>query len=235
MSVASAFAEAARAALAQVADAAKAPGMQAYRKSEMPYRGVAKPERRVLTRELFSRFPLPDRKSFTDAVRTLWRRAEYREERYVALDLTGYRTYARWQDAALLPLSEEMIVTGAWWDYVDEIAIRRIGPILRADWEAVTPIMRAWAGDTDRRRRRTAVICQVGAKADTDTTLLTSTIETTLADPDFFLRKGIGWALREYAKTDPGWVRQFADAHPRLSALSRREALRRIEATSAGS
>jgi 3-methyladenine DNA glycosylase AlkD len=158
----------------------------------------------------------------------LWRNAEYREERYVAIDLTGYRAYARWQEPALLRLYEEMIVTGAWWDYVDEIAIRRVGPILRADPAAVTPIMTRWSRDADLWRRRTSVICQVGAKANTDTTLLTRTIEATLDEPDFFLRKGIGWALREYAKTNPDWVRQFVGDHPDLPALSRREALRRI-------
>ena len=228
MSAADTLAEAVRTGLAQVADPEKAPAMRAYMKSAMPYRGVAKPARRLLTRELFTEHPLPDRKSFTNAVRKLWREAAYREERYVAIDLTGYRAYTRWQESSLLPLYEEMIVTGAWWDYVDEIAIRRIGPILRADPATVTPIMLRWSCDPDLWRRRTAVICQVGAKADTDTMLLTQTIEATLGEPGFFLRKGIGWALREYAKTDPGWVRQFTDGHPGLSALSRREALRRI-------
>jgi 3-methyladenine DNA glycosylase AlkD len=228
MSTADTLAEAVRAGLAQVADPLKAPAMRAYMKSAMPYRGVAKPARRVLTRELFAEHPLPDRKSFTNAAAQLWRNAEYREERYVAIDLTGYRAYARWQGRALLPLYEEMIVTGAWWDYVDEIAIRRIGPILRADPETVTPIMAQWTLDADLWRRRTSVICQVGAKTATDPVLLTQAIEATLDEPDFFLRKGIGWALREYAKTEPEWVRQFVGDHPELSALSRREALRRI-------
>jgi 3-methyladenine DNA glycosylase AlkD len=158
----------------------------------------------------------------------VWRNAEYREERYVAIDLTGYHSYARWQDSSLLPLYEEMIVTGAWWDYVDEIAIRRVGPILRAEPATVRPLMVRWSRDADLWRRRTSVICQVGAKEHTDTVLLARTTEATLDEPDFFLRKGIGWALREYAKTDPEWVRQFVGDHPALSALSRREALRRI-------
>lgn len=72
------------------------------------------------------------------------------------------------------------------------------------------------------------MICQVSAKGDTDPALLTDTIEATIADRDFFLRKGIGWALREYSKTDPGWVRTFVDAHPALSPLSKREALKHV-------
>jgi 3-methyladenine DNA glycosylase AlkD len=121
-----------------------------------------------------------------------------------------------------------LLVSGAWWDFVDEIAVRRIGPILRAEPDALTPQMRNWARDADRWRRRTSVICQVGSKSGTDTELLTHTIEATIDDPDFFLRKGIGWALREYAKTNPGWVRRFADTHPELSGLSRREALKHL-------
>lgn len=215
---------AARDGLAALADPAKAPEMQRYMKSEMPYRGVPKPERAALTKRLFAEHVLSDVDAFVATTLELWRGAQFREERYLAIDLTGQRKYARWQNATLLPLYEEMIVTGAWWDYVDELAIRRVGPILRGEPEIVTPIMRAWSRDEDPWRRRTSVICQVGSKQDTDTELLAETIEATIADKDFFLRKGIGWALRQHSKTDPGWVRHFVDSHPELSSLSRREA-----------
>jgi 3-methyladenine DNA glycosylase AlkD len=165
---------------------------------------------------------------WTATVLELWRGADYREERYLALDLTAQRPYVRWQQPGLLPLYEELIVTGAWWDFVDEVANRRIGPLVRAHPGTLVPVMRAWSGDADRWKRRTSIICQLGSKADTDVELLTDTIEANLADPDFFLRKGIGWALREFAKTEPGWVRAFVDAHPGLSALSRREATKHL-------
>jgi 3-methyladenine DNA glycosylase AlkD len=228
MDIADEFATAARSGLADLADPVKAPQMRAYMKSEMPFRGVPKPARTVLNRRLITEYPLPNRELFTKAVVTLWREAEFREERYAALDLAGHRAYAGWQDSSLLPLYEELVVTGAWWDFVDEIAIRLIGPILRAEPDVLTPRLREWARDADRWRRRTAVLCQVGAKADTDTALLTHTIEENVEDPDFFLRKGIGWALREYAKTNPGWVRLFVETHPGLSGLSRREALKHL-------
>ncbi len=214
--------------LAGLADPAKAPAMRAYMKSEMPYLGVQKPARAPLLKRLFAEHPLPDRVSFSTAVLTLWREAEFREERYAAIDLSGHRAYARWQDSDLLGLYEETIVTGAWWDYVDEVAIRRVGPILRAEPETVTPLMLTWAYDEDLWRRRTAVICQVGAKTGTDTDLLTRAVEANIDDREFFLRKGIGWALREYAKTEPDWVRAFVTAHPALSTLSRREALKHL-------
>jgi 3-methyladenine DNA glycosylase AlkD len=220
--------KAVRTGLAELADPVKAPVMQAYMKSAMPFRGVAKPERSVLLKRVLGDHILPDRVTYSATVLTLWREAEFREERYAALDLSGYREYRRWQDPGLVPMYEEMIVTGAWWDHVDELAIRRVGPILRSARGEVTPIMLRWVADPDLWRRRTAIICQVGAKEDTDTDLLTRAIEPAIAEPEFFLRKGIGWALRDYAKTSPDWVRSFVDDHPRLSGLSRREALKHI-------
>ncbi len=96
-------------------------------------------------------------------------------------------------------------------------------------------MLRGWATDPDRWLRRTAVICQLSARAGTDLDLLTDAIEANVDDPDFFLRKGIGWALRQYARDDPEWVRTFVANHPELSPLSRREALRVIgEAVPAG-
>lgn len=220
--------QAARSGLEDVSDPAKAVRMRRYMKSAMDFRGVPKPERARLARRVFGEHPLPDRESFVAAVRELWRNAAFREERYLAIDLTGHRAYARWQDHTLVPLYEEMIVTGAWWDYVDEIAIRRIGPIRRADPGRVTPLMRRWARDADKWRRRSAVICQVGSKEDTDRELLADVIEANQTDPDFFLRKGIGWALRDFSRTAPDWVRAFVDAHPALSPLSVREALKHL-------
>lgn len=222
------FVTAARAALAAAGNPGKAPEMQRYMKSAMPFRGVAKPERQVVTRRLFAEHPLPDRESFVAAARKLWREAAFREERYVAMELTGHRPYARWQDSSLLPLHDEMIVTGAWWDYVDEIAARRVGPLLRAEPAVTEPLLRKWATDADHWRRRTAIICQLGAKDETDLDLLTFAIEASIGETDFFLRKGIGWALRQYARVDRGWVRRFVDSHPGLSPLSVREALKHV-------
>ncbi|WP_328617469.1 DNA alkylation repair protein [Amycolatopsis sp. NBC_00355] len=220
--------KAVRSGLAELGDPAKAPVMRAYMKSAMPYRGVAKPERSVLLNRVLADHILPDRVTYSATVLALWRAAEFREERYAAVDLSGYRAYRRWQDPGLIPMYEEMIVTGAWWDHVDELAIRRVGPILRSARGEVTPILLRWAADPDLWRRRTAIICQVGAKQDTDADLLTRAIEPAIAETEFFLRKGIGWALRDYTKTAPDWVRSFVDDHPGLSGLSRREALKHL-------
>jgi 3-methyladenine DNA glycosylase AlkD len=228
MTAAEQLVKAIRTGLAEVGDPAKAPAMQAYMKSAMPFRGVAKPQRSALLKQVLAEHTLPDRVTFTATVLQLWREAGFREERYAAVELSGYRAYRQWQGPALLPMYEEMIVTGAWWDHVDELAIQRVGPILRASRPEVTATVLRWAAGGDLWRRRTAIICQVGAKEDTDTDLLTRAIEPAIGEPEFFLRKGIGWALRDYARTAPDWVRSFVDDHPGLSGLSRREALKHL-------
>jgi 3-methyladenine DNA glycosylase AlkD len=214
--------------LAELADPAAAEAMQRYMKSAMPFRGVAKPARERLLRTVVTEFPLPDAVALEQAARTLWDGARFREERYLALSLLGHRRYAAWPDPSWVPLYREWIVTGAWWDFTDEIASRRIGPLLRAHPAELTPVLRRWITDPDRWLRRTSVICQLGSGAATDLTLLSDAIEANAADPDFFLRKGIGWALRQHARVDPTWVRRFVAEHPHLSPLSRREALRHV-------
>lgn len=223
--------EAVRKGLTAAGDPAKAPEMQQYMKSAMPFHGVQRAQLRALCRELFASHPLPDRATFVATVLALWREATHREERYVAIELTGDRRYGEYQTPALVTdLYEELVVTGAWWDLVDDIAIRRIGPILRAAPAEVTPLMRAWSTDDDLWKRRSAVICQIGSKEQTDRDLLTYVIDRTAADRDFFIRKAIGWALREYGKRAPTWVRAFvAHRESTLSELSQREALKHIE------
>jgi 3-methyladenine DNA glycosylase AlkD len=160
-----------------------------------------------------------------DTAQMLWREAQYREERYAATALTGLpQAVGRLE---LLDLHREMVVTGAWWDHVDEVS-HRVGDVLRAHRDAMTPVIRAWARDPDLWLRRTAILCQLDAKADTDVELLTEVLEANGADGEFFVRKAIGWALRQYARTDPAWVVAYVDAHPVLSPLSRREALKHL-------
>jgi 3-methyladenine DNA glycosylase AlkD len=213
--------------LAALADPVKAPQMQAYMKSAMPYRGVATPARTRLMTDVLATHAPRDRGAWETTVRALWDGASYREERYAAIDLCGHRSARAWQDPAALPLYEHLIVDGAWWDHVDSVAIHLVGPILRAHPAEVAPTIRRWAADADRWRRRSAVIMQNSARDSTDTGLLTFAIEANVGDRDFFIRKGIGWALREYAKTNPEWVRAFVAGHE-LSALSRREATKHL-------
>ncbi|HEX5994061.1 MAG TPA: DNA alkylation repair protein [Jiangellales bacterium] len=219
-----------RSALAAAADPAKAGSMQEYMKSTLAFHGVQKPTRLAVLRPVLSERFLPDRTTWEATIRVLWDGAAFREERYAAIDLARHRAYSAWAtDRRSMDLYDHLIVTGAWWDYVDEIAIRLVGPTLRAQRAGVTPVILAWSRESNLWRRRAAVICQVGARDDTDTALLTACIRANAGDPDFFLRKAIGWALREHAKTNPDWVRTFVSTHRDvLSPLSVREATRHL-------
>lgn len=200
--------------------------MQVYMKSALPFLGVGVPVVRQLTRAVADRHPFTDRAVLERDVRALWDHASWREERYAATALCDTRSARALRSPELLPLYRELIVAGAWWDHVDELA-RRVGE-LRAGWpEEVTPELRGWVSAEDRWLRRAAIICQLGAKSDTDLDLLREAIEANAADREFFVRKAIGWALRDYARTDPDWVRHFLLDHD-LSPLSRREALKHL-------
>jgi 3-methyladenine DNA glycosylase AlkD len=215
--------------LARRAIPEKAEPMRAYMKSAMPYIGVPNPEQRETWKEIIPRFPLATFGAWHDTVLALWRGATYREERYGAVALTEDRRYKRFQTPAALPLYEELVVTGAWWDYVDHIASHRIGALLRDYPDVIRPAMLSWSQVPGMWQRRTSILCQLGFKAATDLDLLTACIEPNLADKDFFVRKAIGWALRQYAYVDADWVRRYVQEHAaQLSPLSRREALKHL-------
>jgi 3-methyladenine DNA glycosylase AlkD len=216
-----------RAALEAVAEPDRAPAMQAYMKSAMPYLGVSSVPRRAALKAVFAGIDWPDDAAWQAEVLALWRGAEFREERYAAIELSAVKAARRFQTIAALPMYEEMIVTGAWWDYVDEIAGHRLWELLRNDRAAMTEAMRDWSTDADMWKRRSSIICQLPAKAETDLDLLYACIEPSLGSTEFFLRKAIGWALRQYAWTDPEEVARYVAANAdRLSGLSQREALK---------
>jgi 3-methyladenine DNA glycosylase AlkD len=215
-----------RSRLRQAADPARAAGAQAYLKSEMPSLGVRVPEVRRIVRAAAKELPPGSLQELQSAVLELWRGAGWREERYAAIDLTGERLAAG--ELSMLPLYEEIIRTGAWWDLVDGVSHRLCG-LLQTHRGDMTPALIRWSTDADFWIRRAAITAQLGAKSATDPALLAAVIEPNLADPEFFIRKAIGWALRDYAATDPDWVRDFAARHGEaMSPLSRREALRKI-------
>ena len=210
------------------ADPAKAPEMQAYMKSEQPYLGVQLPVLRAATRAALAGRRLASFEEWRDTVLALWRAARYREERYAALQLAGEKPYREYRTPDALPIYEELIVTGAWWDHVDWVATRHLRELHERFPQEAREAMLAWSRDPHLWKRRAAILSQIGLRERTDTDLLAETIAGSIDDPDFFARKAIGWALREYSKTDGGWVRSFVAERP-LSPLSAREALKWLE------
>jgi 3-methyladenine DNA glycosylase AlkD len=218
-----------RAALAAAADPERAPRMQAYMKSEMPYRGISAPDMRAISKRIFADHPLETCDEWRAAVLELWREARFREERHAAIELLGDRRHKDCRTPEMLPVYEELITTGAWWDYVDSVA-GHVGNLLRLHATEVRPVMRAWSTDQDMWKRRVSIICQISFKKDTDLDLLYANIEPNLADRRFFIRKAIGWALRAYAWTDPEEVARYVAANEAtMSGLSKREALKNVK------
>ena len=213
--------------LRAAADPARAPGQQAYMKSAMPFLGVRVPEVRRIARAAGR--PLQDPASIRDAAQRLWETAEFREEWYAAMALLGLRPVRA--DLANLGLIEHMVRTGQWWDITDELA-HRLADLHDRHPEPTAALVLTWCRDDDLWIRRIAILSQLGRRDRLDRDLLASVIEPNLADPDFFIRKAIGWALREYARIDSDWVLVYAAEHS-LSPLSRREALKHLIALTA--
>jgi 3-methyladenine DNA glycosylase AlkD len=215
--------------LRALADPERARGQQAYMKSEMPYYGVTQPELRKLWRATFEAHPLASFDAWRDATLRLWTGARFREESYCAVALTGHRLYRGHQTLDALPLYERLVVEGAWWDYVDDVAVHRLGPLLRAYPRPMAKTLRAWAKGDDMWKRRTAIIAQVSFKTETDTELLYACIAPSLRRREFWLRKAIGWSLRAYAWHDPAEIKRYVKQHDaELSGLSKREALKNV-------
>ncbi len=214
--------------LTELANSDKAAGMQAYMKTEVPFYGVQKPARTPVLRSLVRDFAPHDRVTYEALVVGLWQ-LPHREEKYLALGVAGaHREYIV---PSSLPLYRRLIVEGAWWDYVDEVATHLIRHLVIHHPDDVWPEVEAWVDDEVVWLRRSAIICQVGAKERTDRERLFGFCLRRAHEKEFFIRKAIGWGLRDYAWTDPEAVARFAiDNRDILSPLSFREATKNIKA-----
>jgi 3-methyladenine DNA glycosylase AlkD len=203
----------------------QAASMEAYQKNQFPFLGLQKPLRSQLQKAWMkqeSAKPALDE----DVIRTLWNQPE-REFVYVANDLMQKMHTKLTPDH--VPLIHELICTNPWWDSIDLLASNIFGSILSRNSELKDTVVRPWSHETTTNiwLARTAILSQLKFKADTDTDLLEEVIVRNKDTKEFFLNKAIGWALREYAKTNPGYVQEFVKKH-RLHPLSVREALKHI-------
>ena len=208
-----------------VADPGRAPAMAAYMKGIAPFLGVPTPARRAATREWIRGFnPGPEATDLLAAARELVTEPE-REFAYVAIDLVARHDRA-------LPESSLLLLRGLalerpWWDTVDawSTLIGRAG-LRHRSWDQAVAV---WATDPRIWVRRISLVFQVGRRDAVDLDLLFAACEANLADPDFFMRKGIGWGLRDAARVRPDEVRAFvADHRDQMSGLSIREATKHL-------
>ncbi|GIH05101.1 hypothetical protein Rhe02_31680 [Rhizocola hellebori] len=207
----------------QAADPQRAVSMSAYMRDQFPFLGIPSPQVRQLIRET----PLakPTEAQLREVALDLWQLPE-REFQYVAC--VHLRRYVKVCGPGFIDVARQLIVTKPWWDTVDTLASHTVGPLVRAHPELVAT-MDSWIDDENMWLARTALIHQLGYKSATDSVRLFGYCQRRADHPDFFIRKAIGWSLREYAKTNPEAVRAFVHANEgTLSGLSEREALKNL-------
>ncbi|MBX9670039.1 MAG: DNA alkylation repair protein [Candidatus Obscuribacterales bacterium] len=212
--------------LEQAADPSKAPEMAAYMKTDMPFYGVQKPDREPILRAIKKVYRPKDRREYEATIRQLWN-LHHREEKYIAL---GYATiFVDLAAPGTLDLFEELVRDGAWWDFVDVIASHLVGHLLKSHRAEISPIMDVWVDDEDVWIRRTAILSQLKHKKNTDSKRLFSYCLKRADEKEFFIRKAIGWALREYSYANPEAVHRFIVKNKdRLSGLSVREGAKQL-------
>ena len=209
----------------ELADPAKAAPMAAYMRTTQPFYGVQRAGLDLLAREVLSRFPAADGAAYERNVLALWR-LPHREEQYLAI---RYARQRKFTGPRSLPLYERIVREGAWWDLVDETASHLVGEALRIARAEVEPILDRWIEDSDLWIRRTAVIAQLRLGRETNKGQLFRYSLRLAGEREFFLRKAIGWALREYSKTDPDPVIAFLEANrAQLAPLTLREATKHL-------
>ncbi|URT70857.1 DNA alkylation repair protein [Cytobacillus firmus] len=200
-------------------DTEKAIPMQNYMKNRFSFLGIKAPERRALLKEYFNQTGLL-KQAFNPAfVEALWDMEE-REYQAAALDYIG--KFTRKLDKSHLALVEKLITSKSWWDTVDMLAAHAVGAIAAKNPEIIPGKIEGWATSENMWLRRTAILFQLKYKASTDEELLYRYILLNNDSKEFFIQKAIGWALREYSKTNPESVKKFIESNT-LAKLSIRE------------
>ena len=213
--------------LAAAGDPDDAEQMASYMKTDMPFYGVKAKPRDEIMRDVAGELEITSREEYEELVRTFWG-SPHREEKYIAIRLAG--RYTDFIDVDSMPLYEQIIREGAWWDFVDEVASHLVGRALEASPDQVWPVLDRWITDDDMWIRRAAMLAQIRRGEDADVDRLFR-YALALADEDeFFIRKAIGWALREHAKTDPEAIVAFLDQHrDDFAGLTIREASKHLD------
>jgi 3-methyladenine DNA glycosylase AlkD len=206
-------------------DPARAAGQSAYMRHQFAFLGLGTPTLRALARSAVSGLPKPTEDDLRTVALACWSRAE-REYQYFACD--WLRAHVAVPGPAFLDTVRTLITTRPWWDTIDPLATRTVGGLVRRHPQLAAE-MDAWSADPDMWLVRTALLHQLHYGAETDTERLFDYCTRQAGHPDFFVRKAIGWALRQYARTDPDAVRAYlARNRDRLSTLSVREAAKHL-------
>ena len=202
--------------LSLAGDVKQAEGMSAYMRDQFEFLGIKTPKRRQLCREVFKNAKKLAKIDW-EFVELCWQKSQ-REYQYVACDyLVQMKKFTTLED---LPKLKKLVITKSWWETVDTLVKVFTDLYLRYPTE-MTQLMLTWSKDSNLWVKRIALEFQLLLKKQTDTKLLAKIIINNFGSDEFFINKAIGWALRDYYKTDPKWVAEFIATYSNdLSALS---------------
>ena len=193
--------------------------MEKYMKNLFPFFGIKTPERRKITAQFFKETGLIKQPFQSDFVLELWDKDE-REYQNIALDYIDKKL--RNISKEHLSLLENLLTEKSWWDTVDMLAQKPVGKISAESPEVIPETLENWSTNENMWLRRTSILFQLKFKENTDEELLYEYIKRNAGSKEFFIQKAIGWALREYSKTNPNSVRKFIQQN-KLAKLSIRE------------
>ena len=209
----------------QNANPANAAPMKKYLRDQFEFLGLKTPVRVALQKDFIKEHGLPPLDNLDVIVRELWALPQ-REFQYTATSLMG--KLEKKLEPEFITTVEHLIITKSWWDTVDTIAGNTVGSMFKRYPKVKEKYLKKWRKSDNFWLRRTTLLFQLGYKKETDFNLLCELINENLGSDEFFINKAIGWALRQYAWTDPKPVKKFVRETPQLSPLSRKEALKNI-------
>ncbi len=198
--------------------------MSKYMKNLFDYYGIQAPLRREISRRFIREEGIPEKNELNNVIEKLWS-VPQRECQYFGMELAA--RYIKKTERKDIEIFQWMILHKSWWDTVDFIAVNLVGNYFLQFPEKSYPLMEKWLSSKNIWLQRSTLIFQLKYKNNTDRDLLTNQILALKDHKVFFIKKAIGWALREYSKTNPEWVKEFVE-QTELSPLSKREALKRL-------
>jgi 3-methyladenine DNA glycosylase AlkD len=202
-----------------------AAAMSAYMKNSFPFLGIKNENRKALLKPIYAKHKTEVQSDFRQIALKLWQMPE-REFHYCAMEILFKETKGNFETEDI-SLIEKLLVSQSWWDSVDALAKHLLGNYLLAFPEEIPKVVKRFSDSENMWLNRSAILFQLGYKSKTDAEILFSKCRKHAHSTEFFIRKAIGWALREYAKTNPEAVVEFV-SETRLSGLSAREALKNL-------
>lgn len=206
------------------ADPVKAQPMKKYLKNQFEFLGIQKPQVILLHKEFLKKERLPGVERLEEIIKQLW---ELPEREYQHFGFMLAEQYIKQLKENHINLLEYVITNKSWWDTVDFVATHLVGTHFKRFPHQVGPYTAKWLASGNIWLQRTAILFQLKYKTGTDVELMFQIIRRLADSKEFFIRKAIGWALREYSKTNPAAVINFVESQS-LSNLSKREALKVI-------